>query len=193
MKKFAVLLYCVIFVVSFCGCNKNVENEINNNLDLVPNSSTSSIDEEVVDEQVDEQVDESLYEKLIREIDGAYLEEQKAPENSSTIGMIELSDKYTEKWKQVADEYYNKIMEYDGFTELDENNYSSDDLHTFVSNMKTNWEEYNEEQCTNYMKTLQTIYGGGTIVGPIFADYKYEMQKDWALQLVGIYQQLYVE
>ena len=92
LKKLAVLLWCVILVVSFCGCNKDAENETNNNLDVASNSSISSIGEEVVEEQVDK----SLYEKLISEIDGAYLEEQKAPESSTTVGMIELSDKYTE-------------------------------------------------------------------------------------------------
>lgn len=189
MKKLAVILCCVILAVSLCACKKDAEKETNNNLDVGSNSSTSLIGDDVVEDQVDE----SLYEKLIREIDGAYIEEQKAPESSSTVGMVELSDKYTEKWKQVADEYYDKIMKYDGITQLNENYYSSDDLHTFVSNMKTNWEEYNQKQCTNYVKTLQTIYGAGTIVGPIFADYKCEMQKEWALQLVGIYQQLYVE
>ena len=48
--------------------------------------------------------------------------------------------KYTKKWKQVADEYYDKITKYEGIAQLDENYYSSDDLHTFVSNMKINWE-----------------------------------------------------
>lgn len=189
MKKLTVLLCCVILAVSLCACKNDAEKEANNNLDVGSNSSSST--SSIGDDVAKDQVDESLYEKLIREIDGAYIEEQKAPESSSTVGMVELSDKYTEKWKQVADEYYNKIMKYDGIIQLNENYYSSDDLHTFVSNMKISWEQYYQEQCENYFKTLQTIYGAGTIVGPIFADYKYEMQKEWALQLVGIYQQLW--
>jgi len=135
-------------------------------------------------------VSESLADKLAREIDSAYAKELELPEASSTIGMIEAANKYTDKWKQVADEYYNIIMAYDGITQPSEAYYSSDDLHTFVSNMKTSWEQYNQVQCENYLKTLQTIYGGGTIVGPIMADYKYDMQKEWALRLVKIYQQL---
>lgn len=189
MKKIALLLCCVILATSLFACKKDAEKETNNNLDVESDFSTSSMS----DDAVEDQVEESLCEKLIREIDGTYIEEQKATGSISTVEMVELSDKYTEKWKQVADEYYEKIMEYDGILQLNENYYSSDDLHTFVSNMKTNWEEYNQEQCTNYMKTLETIYGAGTIVGPIYSDYVYEMQKEWALQLVGIYQQLYVE
>ncbi len=203
MKKLTVFLCCVILAVSLCACKKDVGTEPDN-LIAESDPSTGAIEHDVTEDTVAEdsvaedpvdkvQVDESLYEKLIREIDGAYIEEQKTPKGSTTIGMVEISDKYTEKWKQVADEYYDKIMKFDGITKLNENYYSSEDLHTFVSNMKTNWEEYNQEQCTNYLKTLQTIYGAGTIVGPIFANYKYEMQKEWALQLVGICQQLHIE
>lgn len=138
----------------------------------------------------DNEVQETLSERLVREIDSTYREEQKSPEDGSTIGMVELSNKYAQKWKQVADEYYDKIMKYDGITQLDENYYSSDDLHTFVSNMKKSWESYNKEQCDNYGKTLSAIYGGGTIIGPLLADFEYNMQKDWALRLVNIYEKL---
>lgn len=179
-----IIGFCLaVLVLTFClcGCQKEKVENVGENATSV---------ETTVEEK---NTDEALYEKIIREIDDAYLEEQKKSENCTTVGMIELADKYTEKWKQVADEYYNKIMEYDGIFQPNENYYSSDDLHTFVSNMKINWEQYNQVQCENYVKTLRTIYGSGTVVGPIFADYKYEMQKEWALQLVGIYEQLYIE
>ena len=191
MKKIIILFFTALIVLTFLSaCQRSDIDNGDANINTSNNSTSTSLSDKVVETTT---IKESLTEKLIREIDVAYHEEQKNPDNSTTIGMVELSDKYTEKWKQVADSYYNKIMEFDGIVQLSENNYSSDDLHIFVSNMKTNWEEYNQEQCANYVKTLQTIYGSGTIVGPIFADYKYEMQKDWALQLVGIYQQLYLE
>ena len=186
MKRIIVLFCVVLMLVSILfGCQKaDVANDDSN-----LSTSTSSADQDVQKNTVEE----SLTEKLIREIDGAYAEESKLPESSTTAGMVELSDKYTEKWKQIADEYYNKIMEYDGIITPNEIYYSSDDLHTYVSNMTTNWEQYHRVQCENYVKTLQTIYADGTIVGPIFADYKYEMQKEWALQIVGIYEQLYIQ
>ena len=94
------------------------------------------------------------------------------------------------KWKEIADEYYDKIMKYDEDIQLDDHYYSSDDLHTFVSNMKTSWEKYNKEQCENYVKALEAIYQGGSIIGPIAASYECEMQKEWALQLVRLYSHL---
>ena len=68
--------------------------------------------------------------------------------------------------------------------------YSSDDFHKFIKNMKTSWEKYHAVQCENYEKALYAIYSGGSLIGPVFADYKYEEQKEWALQLVSIYEQL---
>lgn len=131
----------------------------------------------------------SLSEKLDIEIDHAYVLEQSDPENQSTAGMVELSVKYAAKWAQVAEEYYRKIMKHQ-LEEPSEIYGTSEDLHTYVTNMKNDWEAYYASQCENYEKTLVAIYGGGSIIGPIFADYQYNMQRDWALRLVKIYQQL---
>lgn len=132
----------------------------------------------------------SLSEALLQMIDGAYKEESKFPENCSTVGMCELADKYTKKWKEIADEYYDKIMAYDEDIQLSDAYYSTDDLHTFVSNMKTSWEKYNKEQCENYVKVLETIYPGSPEITITSANYAYELQKEWAIKLVEIYEQL---
>lgn len=182
MKRYISLFLAVLgLLLCLSGCEKD-------NVQSVDTNSVST--KKTVDER---DLGESLTEKLIREIDDAYLEESELPEYGTTVGMVELADRYTEKWKLVADEYYDKIMKYDGIIQPSESYYSSDDLHTFVSNMKANWEAYNQKQCENYLKTLQSIYDGGTIVGPIYASYKYEKQKEWALQVVGIYEQLNIE
>ena len=188
MKRiFAVLLCYAVFALSLCACN-NADTE-NKKSSEAPTSSTSSLENETVENQAKE----SLSEKLIREIDAAYIEAQKEPENGTTIGMIELADEYTAKWKQVSDEYYDKIMKYTGAARLDGKQYSADELHTFVSDMKTNREAEDKVNSENCYKELQNTYGGGSAIGPIFANYKYEMQKEWALKLVEIYQQLSAE
>lgn len=165
MKRcFTILCICVLFVLSLCACNYEVKNDSDGG--SIP--STHS----VVDEGT-----ESLKEKLIREIDGAYYEEAEKPENNTTIGMVEIAAKYTEKWKQISDEYYDRIMQDD-----------SSELNAHVSDMRTNWEDYYQKQCESYKNTLQIIYEGGSVTGPLFASYKYEMQKEWALQIVEIYE-----
>ena len=145
----------------------------------------------VLDEESDTNITqtESLSEKLIREIDGAYDEEMKSPEDSSTAGMCAISEKYTKKWQAVADEYYNKLMQCDIKKTNETSYYTTQEFHTFIKNMKTSWEKDHAIQCENYKKTLYAIYGG-TIVNTLYADYVYNEQMEWALKLVGIYEQL---
>ncbi len=202
-KKLLCMVIALVTLITLASCRSNPttppQNEETHNTNPSENTTSPSENTTLPSEDttehdvVEDQVDESLCEKLIREIDGTYAEESKLPESSTTVGKVELADKYTKKWQQVADEYYNKIMAFDENIAPSEIYYSTDDLHTFVSNMKISWEQYYQEQCENYIKTLQAIYNGGTIVGPIFAVYKYEMQKEWALQMVGICQLLFIE
>lgn len=177
MKKLICLILCLsVLTVCFCSCK-----ETDNNIDeITPTENTQT--------EIDQS--ETLADKLIKEIETCYNKELGLPENSSTAGMRSVSSKYTEKWKEVADHCYNKIMNYNGIVAESEDYYTSDDLHTFVSNMKKSWELYYKEQCENYEKALATIYSKGSVVGVIFANCQYEMQKEWALQLVQICQHI---
>ena len=134
------------------------------------------------------EIPEALSYKLIREIDGAYKKETLESDDSN-ITLLEITYRYIEKWQDVADEYYKKLIEYEDIVVIDSTSYSADDFHEFIKNMKTNWERYNTEQCENYDKVLYAIYGG-SMISLISAEYRYEAQKDWALQLVSIYEQL---
>lgn len=190
MKKLiCIILSLLVLTVCFCSC-KATDNK---NDEILPPAETSTFDKTSTPSEntaAQEPKNETMAEKLIREIEAKYEEELDLPENSSTAGMCSVSSKYTEKWEAVADHCYNKIMNYNGIVAESEEFYSSDDLHTFVSNMKKSWELYYQEQCENYEKALATIYSKGSVVGPIFADYQYEMQKEWALQLVYICQHI---
>ena len=133
-------------------------------------------------------------ERLICEIDGAKKEEALYNgEYSTTVGMVDLANKYKKLWEEKADEYYGKLMEYEGIVQPSDIYYSSDDLHTFIFDMKNTWETYSKEQRENYLKVLQAIYGPGTIVGPLIAEYEYDMQMEWTLELVEICEQLGIE
>ena len=130
---------------------------------------------------------ESMADKITRELEEEYNKDSMLEEYQSTVGMIELSEKYTEKWKQIADEYYNKLLEIDNIEPMNEYYYTADEMHTFVTNMKTNWEEYNKIQCENYAKAIRAAYNGGTLAGPVAANYALERQKEWAIQLINLY------
>jgi len=129
-----------------------------------------------------------LAERLARELDDAYARDAKKAEYSTTVGMVNLANKYTQKWQQIADDYYTKISEYKAT-----NDQKTKNLQSAVAAMKNSWEQYNQKQCQLYLKALQTVYGDGSVGRPLFATYKLSLQKEWALQLVGLYQQLNVK
>ncbi len=155
---------------------------------MVASASVDPIDGKLLRNIYEYEIPEALSDKLIREIDGAYKKETLESDNSN-ITLLEITYRYIEKWQDVADEYYNKLMEYEDIVVIDSTSYSADDFHKFIKNMKTNWERYNTEQCENYDKVLYAIYGG-SMISLISAKYRYEAQRDWALQLVSIYEQL---
>ena len=202
MKKLvAIFLLFGVLLALFCGC-ENVKTVDTPTESLLPTETQQDSQPATQVQQETQQtahdrsliyIPDSMVEKITLEMDEAFVADSKLPEYSSTYGMCVLYDKYAEKWKQIADEYYNKIMAFDGILQLSDIYYSSEDLHIFVTNMKTNWEAYNQVQCENYLKTLKAIYGPGTIVGPLSSDYKCNQYKEWALQLVSIAQQLHIE
>ena len=174
MKKIIALVLSILMLF-LCGCQLDNQNKSDHN------STPSKTDgQDIITE-------ESISKRLVREMDEALKKELEDPNNYSTTEMANVTLKYTEKWQKIADEYYNKLMEFDGIIQLNEHYYSSDDFHTFISEMKKNWEQYYQIECENYLKVLEAIYNGGTITITFMADYEYEMQKDWAVKLIDIY------
>lgn len=173
MKKTICLYLAVLtFAVLLCGCQSTKAATPTPEPSAVENAPEKS------------KAPESLSEKLTTQIHDAYLKAQELPEYSTTGGMTELADRYAEQWKQVADEYYEKLLAHDG---------AQEGFHGHISDLKANWQQYYDAQCESYVKTLQAMHGPATAVRPIFAMYRYDLQKEWALQLVGLYQQLYTE
>lgn len=136
---------------------------------------------------------ESLTAKYTREIAGAYAEENKLPDSGTTAGMVELADKYAAQWTAVAEEYYQKLLVYEHDWEELEGYPSAEEFHAYISNMKSSWEQNYQVMYENYFGTLEYIYGTGTIVGPVAAQFRYNMQRDWALLILDICDQLGME
>lgn len=131
-----------------------------------------------------------LYDKLIENIDKAYKTEQELPEFSTTGGMVQLAERYSLKWQEVAKEYYSKLMEYRFAEEYPDMGQTTEKLHKVISDMKESWERYYTEEIANYEIVLNQIYAGGTIRYPLLADRRYELNMEWALKLVSIYEAL---
>ena len=98
-----------------------------------------------------------------------------------------LPDEYKNN-EELPNQYYNKLLEIDNIEPMNEYYYTADEMHTFVTNMKTNWEEYYKVQCENHSKAIRAAYNGGTLAGPVSASYAMERQKEWAIQLINLYE-----
>lgn len=150
-------------------------------------------DQQPADSTVQNTIPKSLSQTIEEEIEAAREADSYLPEYTSNAGMSELWGKYRDKWKEIADEYYEKIMQYEDIVQINEHYHSAEDLHSFVANMKINWETYSKVQYEQYFEVLLTVYQSGTIVGPLAASYQYNLQKDWAMEVLHICEMLYIE
>ncbi|MBE6734755.1 MAG: hypothetical protein E7563_05395 [Ruminococcaceae bacterium] len=198
MKKLGCVLLGLVLMFSLFACGGDTTEttgicaESTTQTESVTEYS-ESLTEKVTDTVSENTVYELLSERLIREIDGEYKEKQELPENCTTVGMLQLTDEYCEKWELVADEYYNKLMEYDEERFLGKEEYSSEKVRTLVSGYKTNWEKYKDEDFRLYSEIVRTVNGGGSAVPVISSDYRYEETMEWALKLVEICERLHIE
>ena len=189
MKKTLLLLTVLALCLSGCQWEREKPQTESPETSAVTTAATESVPTESTGSAEELLRGNYLQDRYIAEIDGAYAEEAKLPDSSTTAGMVQLSAKYADMWAAVADEYYQKLMAYDDVTD-NSLGYTADDLHRYISTMKENWEQYYQVQCENYNDTLRVIYDRGTIVGPISGDYRYKLQKDWALFILEICEQL---
>lgn len=92
----------------------------------------------------------------------------------STADMCDVHIEYAHKWKEIADEYYNKLIEDEG-------------LKPYIIELKSDWEVYYNSQIENYRNIYSEIFEGGSLTGVLFDSLKCDLQKDWAMQLINIY------
>ncbi len=181
MKRVSLLLAIALFVASLMtACDKGSV--------PTPSESTEAITTTEQTPPVEESDKSStVIDRLDEEMKQAFFND------STTASMVDISVEYRQKWQDVADEYYNKLMEYDGLVEYSEFSYSSEDFHTFLSSMKTNWEEYYNVECENYYGILQSIHGPGTIVPVLMSEHQCELTREWAIELIDIASLLGIE
>lgn len=103
---------------------------------------------------------------------------QKALDDAeSTADIREVHTIYSKKWKEVSTEYYNKLIKIE-------------ELEPYIIKLKTDWDIYYNSQLDSYRNIYGTIFEGGSITGIVFDSRERELQKEWALQLVNIYEHL---
>lgn len=192
MKRFLCLIIAVIMVISLGACggaNSDESTDTDNatTLQTEPSQAVTTAPQKV------QNTEETMYDRIVREIDGEYKEKQELPENYTTAGMVQLAVEYREKWEDVAQTCYEKLMEYEPIELPDSNLCSAEEFHTYIDDYMKNWEQYRDADFEMYGKIILRTSGGGSAVAPRCAQYEYRRTMEWALGLVGICQQLRIE
>ena len=178
MKKY-IATVLLLSLLLFSGCMAADSNETT--------TDSVSTTTETTTQKLNEYERISLTEKYLKEIDEEY-KYRLENEELSNFEVGEVSREYSEKWRRVADYYYNKILE-----KPDEYLYDKGLLKSSIMSMKENWDNYSKQEKTDYNNLLIAIHGGGTIIGPDTAKYEYEMEKQNALKILSIAERMNIE
>jgi len=166
MKKKIIFLILLITML-LCSCEKH-----------------TSTPESLVDNTTNVKQQETLGDKLIYDIENEYTIESQKPEYTTTVGMIDLKYKYAEKWENISSEYYHKIENHikknSGETRAD--------LLESLEEFKEKYEQYIKSNIDMYSEIYNLKYKGGSIIGVLGASKHYELQKEYALELIEIYE-----
>lgn len=192
MKRILCLIFAVLMVITLGACSgEEAEDTAETNAVTTLQTEPAQIKTTApVNEQVTE---ETLYDRFVREIDGEYKEKQELPENCTTAGMTQLAVEYTEKWEEVAQTCYEKLMEYEPIELPDSNLCSAEEFHSYIDDYMKNWEQYRDSDFEMHYKIILRTYGGGSAVPPTCAQYQYRRTMEWALELVRICQRLRID
>ena len=190
MKKFLSLLLAVMLIFSLLGCNLRQGSE---SAKSEKTSSTTVKKEKAEDtdkEFVKPEGDTKTKQDYIKEIDDEYQEMQYADEYGTTEGMSRLAQRYAEKWEEVSDEYFKKLTAVDGRVTYKGKEYSSKEFREYITDLKNKRLKEIEQKKEENLKELNEEYEGGSIIGPAASSYNYDLQMEWALELVEIYSEI---
>lgn len=198
MKKQTWLRLLLISLLVLCtGCNVNTpapKPTPTQNVEAI-HKEDSTLKQETTVPVVEEQQPNqpvSLADHYAREVDAAYEADALLPEHQSTAGMCELNGKYANRWVEIADEYYEKLMNQEE-SEWTSPHCTVDEFKAALKKMKAAHDTYQDDMEEAYSTITVYVYDAGTIGGPVRSYYHYEMEKEWALKVLNICAMLGIE
>lgn len=162
MKKILCAILALVMLVSLCACQKDVED-----MAAQPQGPVTDV--------------------YLRDIQGAYDAEMAKEENQNTVTMVQLTQDYAEKWKTVAEEYCAKIMAFDGALTPNPRFNQVEAMKSYISATKADFESSFQRRSDDYLQSLQDVHGGGSIMGLSMAVFEYGLCKDFALEILRVY------
>ncbi len=121
-------------------------------------------------------------------IDIPFEQEYLSAEGYKDIASV--CEKYTEKWKTIAERYYKEILYYNGSVPEDPNFSTDAQMHEYIENRKAQWEAEYEENHKNYLSKLLRQYSDADKAQALCSAYKFDLQREFALEMIGIYEML---
>ena len=115
-------------------------------------------------------------------IEEAYIKEQTEMDGSTT-SMIDFYDKYQSLWKDEAEKYKGLIE-----SEI----CSSSDTFELFQNMIKQWDMATDAEITYYIQLEVDLHSDGTIKGANIARYKMEIYREYAINLIKLYDEIMV-
>ena len=190
MKKYAYIITTVLCIGSIVFAFV-VTNKDKNDLAVEEPTDTTIV---IETEPETEQTFDKTEEKHTYTLDKEYAELLSKAE--SNVETVSINDNYTEKWEELAQIYYEKILY------SIENNTFADEFYGEGTNEKTvlmmeqwqtDWNNYYELQTNYYNEFLEYNYGAGSIVPVVASKYKMNLARERALELYDMCLLLYID
>ncbi|MBQ4568625.1 MAG: hypothetical protein IJA62_00990 [Ruminococcus sp.] len=121
-------------------------------------------------------------------IDSPFEQEYLDAENDKELARI--CEEYTEKWRTIAERYFKELLYYNGSVPETPDFSTDAQMHGYVEDRKARWEEEYEENHSNYLAQLLKQYSDADKAQALCAAYKFDMQREFALEMIGIYEML---
>ena len=216
MKRIFAFVLITVFMLSLCAC-KSVENtdntehnhdhdnitsvvqdttdiygDITTNNKSVQHDASEPEGTQSVQNNTSSYVEENgtlgvLQQKHSDKIDVSFDEEYQ--KGLTVDERIAICNKYTTEWETVSERYFNELLQYKGEVPPAVNYSTDEQLHSFLEQNKSDWEMNFASQSELYISKIEN---GPDQIGAslVFAQFCYEAKREYALYLIGIYEDL---
>ena len=102
----------------------------------------------------------------------------------------EICDRYREEWRKIADRYFNEILYYNGDVPVHPDFFTDAQMHEFAQFKKEDFDTRFESESQSYLAQMEFEYGKGDKANAMCAQYKFDLQREFALEMIEIYELL---
>lgn len=191
MRKIICFLVVVMILALFCACSGDVHDHDHDHAHEMQTTESVAADTATQPTaNLSHRADATgpLSSKHSEKIDTPFDNEYAGADTDSE--KINVCDKYREEWKKIADRYYNEILYYNGDVPVHSDFSTDAQMHEFVQFKKAEFDRQFESESQSYLTQMENQYGKGDKASAMCAEYKFELQRSFALEMIEIYELL---